>query len=256
MESKKGEKENNMSVSNNPDNMDTISDEMKSEESRKKQNKQLIWATVLMISVIAIILIVPYLMNNYFNKFDYNGIEFTKTKFGKLDVYVGELPIFNSDSGNAITGKSIASIYSLYLRNDPRKLDNVDVLLDVNNITFIKKKTVYVSYNSSAPPCNYNVVAAAELGKFLINFGGLDVEGAFINKDYAEQSKTPYVTCENHPDNTVVLVVSGQENKISKIKINCYEVQYKDCDILDVTEEFIISVSEGYINYTYSNGNK
>lgn len=254
MVTKKGDNRN-LSADNNPANPDSVGKEKKNEDSQKKQSKQIMWAVILMVSIIVIILAVPYLMNNYFNKFDYNGLEFTKTKFGKLDVYVGDIPVFDSNPDSTkVTGKSIVSGYSLYLRNDPRKLKNIDVLLDINNITFIKQKSVYVSYNSSAPLCQHNVISAAELGKFLMNFGNLDVEGAFINEDYAKQSKVPYVTCENHPDNTVILVVNGNEDKISKIKKNCYELQYKECNILDVIEKFIVSVAEGYVSSVYLPG--
>ncbi len=252
MDEKKGENEKIESkITENTPNIDgdNVAD-ISPEELKKKQNKQVMWAIILMAAMIIIILSVPYFVSNYINKFDYRGLEFTKTKIGRIDLYTSSIPV--ATSSGSITGKNILSEYSFYVRNDPRKLDFVGVELDINNITFLKNKQVYVSYNTSDPRCEYNIVSAAELGTYLVNFGNLNVTGSFVNEEYANASKVPYVTCENHPYNTVILITYGNENKISKIKENCYELQYKKCDILPVIERFILAMTEGYLNSVYS----
>lgn len=236
-----------------------FSEDIKKEsELKEKQNKQVMWAVILILSVIVIVLATPHVVNNYFNKFDYHGLEFQKTRLGKINFYSTRIPII-VDSNNVPAGtglavegieseKKLIGTYALNLREDPRNSDNIKVDLDVNNITFIKQKTVYASFNSSDPPCQHNVISAAEIARFLIDFGGLKAEGAVVNEDYAELNKIPYVTCESNPDNTVILIKDGNETKISKLKKNCYEIMYKDCEILPVSEKFILSILEGYIN--------
>ncbi len=253
MDEKKGEKENIELKNSETDGINSNNEsitEIIPQELKEKQNKQIMWAIILMAAMIIIILSVPFFVSNYINKFDYKGLEFTKTKLGKIDLYTSSIPIVGSSG--SITGKNILSEYSFYLRNDPRKLENVEAALDVNNITFIKNKAVYISYNSSDPRCEYNTVSAAELGRFLINFGNLNATGSFVNEDYAKAGKVPYVTCENTLHNTVILVFSGDEDKVSKRNENCYELEYKECDILQVIERFILAITEGYLNSVYS----
>lgn len=225
----------------------------------EKQNKQVLWAVILMAGVILIILAAPYFMNNYINKFDYNGIEFQKTMMGKIVFYSANIPIYSPK--NSVTGSAIEESnserkqigeYAINLRTDPRTTDDINVDVDYSNLTFRMDKTVYATYNSSDPPCQHNVISAAILARYLLDFGKMDVEGAVMEPEYAKANKIPYVTCENSPDNTVIRIVNGKENKISKVGDRCYELQYKECDILPVTEKFILVVTEGYMKSTYN----
>jgi len=242
----------------NPEsNTNNSEDDAKKEELKKKQNRQLIWAIVLMVSVIVIIIAVPYLRDNYFNKFNYHGMEFQKKMFGDVEFYSTKLPLFSkSGSVNPGTGFVVQEVqperkqtgaYELVVRQDPRDLDNVKVNLDINNITFIKNRILYVTYGSDGL-VERLPISAADLARFLLNFGNLDAEGAAMDKDYAEENDIPYVTCENHPLNTVIMVVAGDESEISKINDNCYELKYAKGEVLEVTNKFILSVAEGYVN--------
>jgi len=229
------------------------------DEIKKKQNKQLIWAIILMVSVIAIIIAVPYLRNNYFNKFNSNGMIFQKTMFnGQIPFYTTKLPLYteSSNSNNSITTGLIikepqrkqTGSYVLNLRQDPRTLNDIIVDLNIYNITFIGSKTVYATYNSSDPTCPHNIISAVDLAQFLINFGALKVDGAVMNKDYADANKISYVTCDSNPGNTVIMTVTGNESRIFKVKENCYELMYANCDIQSVTNKFILIIAEDYTN--------
>jgi hypothetical protein len=231
-------------------------DKHKKKELKIRQNKQILWAIFFMVAIIVILLVTPYVRDNFFNKFSYHGIVFQKTTVGKLIFYTTKLPIYSQVSSlvvSLIDNESQANlkqtgIYVLNFRNDPRKLNNITVDLDVNNMTFVSSNTVYVTYNVSDPICDHNVVAAADLANFLINFGNFKVNGALMNKDYAEAKRVPYATCSNNPDNTVILVLAGNESKISKISKRCYEIEYANCEISQATDKFILSMVEGYMN--------
>jgi hypothetical protein len=218
----------------------------------EKNHKQLLWAIIIMVLVIVIILAVPFIIKNYFNSFEYSGIDFSKTKLGNIDLFSATIPIFSTDASGTVTGKDVTSEFTLNLRNDPRKLEDINVLLDKENITLTRDRTVYVSYNSSDPPCQHNVLSAANLARFFLDFENVNIEGAVINKDYANQNNIPYITCDNHPHGTVFLMLNGNENLITKIKDNCYLLQYKYCDMLPVTEKFMLTDVEGYMNKIYS----
>lgn len=226
----------------------------------EKQNRQVLWAIILMAGLILIILAVPYFMNNYVNKFDYHGIEFQKTMLGKIVFYSASIPVYSQKSIGAVTGAAIVGDserkqvgeYAINFRTDPRKTDDIKIELDISNITFRKDRTVYATFNSSDPPCQHNVISAAILARYLLDFAQFDAEGAVMEQEYAKANKIPYITCENNPDNTVIRIVNGKENKISKVGNRCYELQYKECDILPVTEKFILIITEGYMKSVYN----
>jgi hypothetical protein len=242
-----------VSIENVPD-----EDPNKKIEIKNKQNRQIVIAIILMVAIIVIILAVPYARDNLFNNFKYKNMEFSKSMVGKIPFYNTQLPLY-SQKVFAATGTGLAveeinqnrirnGSYILTLRQDPRDLEDIEVDLDINNITFVKQNTMYVTYNASDPKCEHNVISAADLARFLINFGGFDVKGAVMNKDYASANKIPYVTCENYPENTVIMVVASNQTRISKVKERCYKLEYSNCEMLDVSNKFILSIAEGYIN--------
>lgn len=219
-------------------------------ELRKKQNRQTLWALVLMISIILIIILVPYIKQNVFNKFQYIGLDFYKTKLGSdvtgaavgngITFYSTDIPLINQ------YGFPIGE-YSIYFRNDPRELENINVEVIEKKIEFQKNNTIYISIQYDAPICEDNIIAVVGLTNFLDKFGNLRVDGAMNDAVYASNNNLDYVTCKTNPENTVILMKTGNETKISKTGRNCYELQYKDCEINKVTEKFILTIIEGYM---------
>jgi ABC-type multidrug transport system fused ATPase/permease subunit len=224
------------------------------ENTSKKQNRQIIYAVVLMILVILIILLTPYVMKNYINKFTYNKLDFYKTKVGEIQFYSTMIPVTDKQM-------NIISAYPLNLRNDPRKLDYIkdivngtnEVINDENDsesqIIFKKFLPVYISLQSDSPRCEDNMIAVVGLSQFLKEFGNFTVNAAMDNKTYANETGYPYVTCNNHPTNTVIHLISGNSTEVIKFNDNCYELVYSNCEITQVTEKFILEILEGYMVY-------
>ena len=199
-------------------------------------------AVILMVSVLLIILIVPFVVKNFINKFEHNGIEFQKTKLGEIIFYSTRIPLSN------IQGQAIGT-YSINFREDPRELEFIEVIIPDNVIDFAKGKTVYISLEADVPICEDNLIAVAGLTDFLKSFGALSVKGAMSNASYANETGFPYVTCKNHPENTVILIKNGEETIIKKTGDNCYELMYKDCEINKVTEKFGLIILKKYMKY-------
>lgn len=218
---------------------------------KEKQNKQILWAVILMLSILVIILLTPYVINNFFNKFTYIGLDFQKTRLEKIDFYSARVPttVTMPVTGALISLDKITGNYPVNFRNDPRKLEYIKVEIPDNKISFLKDNIVYISLNSNDPPCEQNVISAVTLTNFLIDFGSLKVRGAITDKNYSEANNVPYVTCENSPRNTVILLKSGNETIIKKDKDNCYELIYNNCEILPVSEKFILSILENYMSF-------
>ena len=225
-----------------------VSSESKNSESAAKkltkkqiQNRQVMWALILMASIIIIIFLVPYFMKNVVNKFEYIGLDFYKSKLENTMFYYTEIPLINQ------YGFPIGD-YSIYFRNDPRQLSDIEVDIVEKKIIFEKENIVYLSIESEAPICDDNIVSVVGLTQFLDKFGNLEVKGAMNDAIYSSANNLEYVTCDTNPDNTVIEFITGNETIISKTGKNCYELQYKECEINRATEKFILTIMENYMN--------
>lgn len=209
---------------------------------KKNQNKQIFWAVFLMVLVILIIITTPFIVKNFINKFVYINLDFYKTMMGKITFYSTKVPITDKQM-------NIIADYDINLRNDPRKLDYIKVNVSENKVIFKKFMTVYVSLESNSPRCEDNLISVVGLTQFLKEFGNFTVKAAMDNKDYANETGYPYVTCSNYPTNTVIHLTSGNSSEIKKINDNCYELTYDNCRITPVTERFMLIILEDYMGY-------
>jgi hypothetical protein len=171
------------------------------------------------------------------NKFTYQGIGFERHYVGQIELYTAQVPL--KDSLGQITG-----YMAIDFRNDPRELRGISVDTP-GGIGFVKDKLTYVSYGD-LKQCGNNTLAAANLGIFLSD-AGIDKKGALDNESYANNTYIPYVNCQTHPDNTVILVKSGNETRIEQTAKNCYELISKDCEIIRATEKFELAVLDQYL---------
>ncbi|MGV8151661.1 MAG: hypothetical protein ACP5OG_01140 [Candidatus Nanoarchaeia archaeon] len=212
------------------------------EENKKEQissgNKQ----TTAIIIIVAIIgfAIAGFIFykDNYITNFNYNGLQFTKNIVGKVVIYSTQAPIYGT-KGNIIGN------YQLNLRNDPRKLRSIES--EIGDLEFNKNKIIYVTFDPAMKSCEDNILAAADLTSFLKDFTGATIKGALTDKEEANKSKLEYITCENAPKNTVILVKSAEESYVNRISANCFEIAYKECEIKKACEKFTISMIERYI---------
>ncbi len=210
---------------------------------RKKQNSQIIWAILLMLALIVIVLAVPFIRNNYINKFNYIGLDFQKTQMGEIIFYSTRVPV-GKFSKSIVLDKG--NSYAIDFREDPRKLEYIKV--DLNSTIKFKKMNInYISLESDLPTCEDNIIAVVGITDFLKSFGNLKVQGAMNNETAAEEAKFPYITCENSPENTVIYIKHGNQTLIKQLGEDCYELVYKDCEINKVSEKFILVVLEDYI---------
>lgn len=220
--------------------------EPKTKEKRTKkltkkeiQNNQVKWALVLMVSIILIIFLTPYVMKNVINKFDYIGLDFYKTKAGNLNFYTTKIPLVNAQ------GFPIGD-YQISFRNDPRELESIETIIRENKVEFEKDLPIYISIPNDAPSCNENIAAVIGLTNFLDKFGTLTVKSA-LHGEVESEIEIPVVTCETNPNNTVILLETGDRTILRKITTNCYEIKYSGCEINMATEKFILTIIEKYM---------
>ncbi len=218
--------------------------EKKKKLSKKEiRNRQVMWAVILMGSIILIIVLVPFIVKNFVNKFVYINLDWQKTKLGELTFYSTRVPLV--DKSWKITG-----FYSMNFRNNPKKLDSyVKTELSGGEVGFNTGEVVYISLNPDMEACEDNIIALIPFAGFLKDFANLNIKSAVNDEDYAALNDMIYATCENSRDNTVIYINSGEKTEIRKSSPTCYEITYSNCEITQVTEKFVLIILENYMSY-------
>ena len=222
------------------------------QEDRKPDNKdiekmqegQIKWAVFMMAAIVLIIVVVPFVNNNFIKQFDYNGISFQKTQLGEIQFYSAKFPIVTG------TGQILGD-YAVNLRNDPRDLVDIPVEVPEGNILFniIRKggegvyAPTYITIDPFMEVCEDSGIALLTLSGF-IKDSGPEVSSAVTDKAYARDNNVTHKWCD--PLSTVFVVTDGEETKISQIQPNCYKLEFKDCEVLKVTEKVVLNVLEQY----------
>ena len=209
---------------------------------KKKQSRQVLWAVILMAALILIVLGTPYVIKNYFNHFVYNKLDFEKTQLGDIRFYSTRIPVVNENW-------EVTETFSMNFRNDPRDLEYIPHDFKDNKIKFKRENVTYISFNPEMETCEDNGIALIAFSGFLRGLGQLNVSSAVTDYDFSKENKLSYKDCENSPDNTVIMIDSGEMTRIKRISSECYEIIYKDCELLQATEEFMLIILEDYMNY-------
>lgn len=208
-------------------------EEKESEEKKKSQkkfeNQQLVVIVVVMIILIGVI-IGSYWISKSLKSFDFGGFEFQRVEEGTLETYQAKL-ISRLPDGTAYD-------FTLILRNDPRKLKNIPI--GVERIRLSNDGLAYISLNPNVIGCETTGVALLNMGVFF-KAVGVQAKTGSTDAGFAEENNISRITCDDATeDNTIMLVAQSDENSIKQLTENCYEINFKDCDILKSTERFIV----------------
>ena len=193
-------------------------------KEEKSSNKELYWVFGLM-AVLILVFVVSYDIFSSYRQFEYEGLTFTREKFGKIPVY--RYSYFFENDGRDYK-------YNLYLRNDPRQ---ITVPL-TGKIVYKEGKFTYLSINNTGlAECPNSPIAVAGLSNFLSgNF--LTIKVGTPDEDEAEEKSIRHATCETIPDRVVILIQKGNETKIEKEGESCHIINVANCEILEALEKF------------------
>lgn len=182
---------------------------------------------VLWLAVLAVIFVVLYFAFQGLGKVKYEGLVFTKEKYG-------DIPIYHYSYLTEISADKLRTVEVL-LRGNPAE-SKVPVS---GEIVYPDGKTVYLGINSTVHECNYSMVGIAPLKIFLEN-NGLNVKVGTVDRSEALKSNLTYVSCKNYPDNMVISIMPGDETKIDKSGELCHNIYISNCEVVPAAEKFIV----------------
>ena len=183
----------------------------------KHQNKLLrnILLTIgLFVVGFALILMVLYSMNN----FEYKGVKYNILKEGNIKFYHTSFP------SKYITPSRLIE-YNVYLRNDPRELKDISFegnLIMLEAAVLDSKENFDCEGDGAIAIANFNQIMVAM--------------GTSVMRD-------PEAGCDSQGRYMFFELKSGEETKIVQTGPACYDFVINECEIIEVTERFLIETS-------------
>jgi len=199
-------------------------EESKETQSNDKENKVL--RNVLVgIGVIIVIMILVIVVANLMSHFKYKGMKFNMEKFGEIITYHTSFPIYSKakslTTGEIIADKHVAD-YNVYLRNDPRELDKIHF---DRGLVLLKNMVINISDDLD---CGGDGTIS------LVNMVNLfDTLGIEVIKD-------DNAGCDREGRYMYLNIFPADYSGIEKIGAGCYELYVNNCEVLEVTERFMI----------------
>ena len=178
-----------------------------------EQENRLLRNILIGLCVFTFLLVGLYVYITSFSIVEYKDVTYRAVQEGELLFYQTAFPV--NINGTEAT-------YNIYLRNNPKALEK--------KVPFngdLEIKSLMVLNATSGFECEgYGAIAVANLVK-------LEIFGSNIIKD-------PEASCDPEGRYTFVQLQEGEENSIDQVGPSCYNLNIKGCDIVPVTERFMV----------------
>lgn len=192
-------------------------------EELKHQNKLLRNILIGLGIFILLIALGIYLINSA-RHFSYRGISGDVVKEGKLIFYQIGIPM-------NVNGKE--TTYNIYIRNNPEKLDKIPFngeMVDFNELQEFYDNSLRLVFNFTDEfDCDEDEVIA------IANMINLKAIGFKVVTD-------KNATCDKNGRYIYINIKKADVSEINQIGNACYELNVKDCEILKVTERFMVEM--------------
>lgn len=178
----------------------------------KSENK-ILKSFFLWIAIITFVTIIVFWSFYSSQNFEYKGFKWDVIKEGEVIFYHTSFPlIYQGEKVN----------YNVYLRNDPRKLEKVPFNGELNLLEMM------VINNTDSFVCEgKGGIAMLNFQQILGNLG-------------MNFMKDPNATCDSEGRYMFVQIQEGDETGIVQTGPSCYTLNVNDCEILEVTERFLV----------------
>ncbi len=178
----------------------------------KSENK-ILRNILILLGILLLVFLLVFLSIKSANSFEYKGIQGDVIKEGEVTFYHTSFPIIYE-------GKEVN--YNVYLRNDPRKLEKIPFYGELNLLKMM------VINNSDSFVCE------GKGGIAMINFQQVlgDLGMSFM--------KDPNAGCDSQGRYMFIQIQEGDVTEIEQTGPACYNLNVNNCEILEVTEKFLI----------------
>jgi hypothetical protein len=179
----------------------------------KKQNKTL-GNILVFIGILFLVLILSFIVTRVSNNPSYNGVTFNVIKEGELTFYQTSFKVLY---------KGENATYNIYLRNNPKELAKE---VPFNGELNLKNNLVL---NTTTE----NLFCEGDWNLAIGNLQNLKIFNINIMKD-------ENASCSSRGEYMFVQIEEGNETRIEQYGPSCYKLIVSDCEILPVTERFMI----------------
>lgn len=187
-------------------------DEKPKKEQVADENK-LLRNILIVLGILMLIFIGIYFFANSSKNFEYKSVGYT---------IVDEIAPYSTSFPVKYQGKD--AVYNIYLRNDPRKLgEDIPFSGEIN-----LRKNLVINATDSLNCNGDGIIAVANLAKMQIF--------------QMEILKDKNATCDTQGMYTFVNIVEGDKSKVEQYGPSCYELTVNSCEVIPVTERFLIEV--------------
>mgnify|MGYP001562348301 CR=1 FL=1 len=182
----------------------------------KEQNK-ILRNILIILGVVIVLFLSGFYWINSLRHFEYRNIEFNV-------VHEKNLLLYNTAIAIVQNGKHIAD-YNFYLRNDPRKLEEIQFKGGELSMTHN-----LVLNGSEGFKCDGDEIIGIANMKKLMDVVGIQT---IIDNN---------ASCDEAGSYSFIKLENSTETKITKFEPSCYVIEVKDCDILRATERFMVEI--------------
>ena len=205
---------------------DVIEKKHASKEQEKRQNKTLRNILIGLLIVVLLILGLMYIFHSA-NHFSYRGITGDVVKEGNILFYRVSFPV--KWEGQIVP-------YYIYIRNNPVELDEIPFEGELGfGEKFPEDNSYRLVLNMSDSFTDCDGDEAISIGN-MINLKALGIK---VVRDES-------ANCDPEGRYAYINIKKGEESKITQVGSNCYDLIVKDCEILKVTERFMV---EAFVKY-------
>ena len=179
-----------------------------------KENK-ILRNVLISIGIILLILVLSVFIGKASTHFKYKDVKFNIVKEGELTLYHTSFPVVYNGTN---------MMYNIYLRNDPRKLNRK-----------VPAKGTLLSIEDTVLNITQETGCDGKEGRGTAIANLINLYGA-IGKDIMKDENA---SCDDLGRYMYINIQPGNETRIDKFGPNCYNINIKDCEILEGTERFI-----------------
>ena len=192
-----------------------------SEKQVKEQNK-ILRNILIGIGIFVLFFVIGFYFTNSVKNFEYNNIKFDIIKEKKINFYHTSFPMTYKSGEKAI--------YNVFLRKDPRKIGEIPFEGEL----YLSEMLVLNS--SENFNCDGNGVVAIANFQQILNALGTNV----IND--------PKANCDEYGRYIFINLQKGNKTEIKNIGKKCYNFNINKCEVLDVTERFLLEALKSVNN--------